>query len=68
MSCGVTESFNQLAGETIVELKVQGVNCVYVKTASGRYFSIYTECVNSLGIHGMSVTETLSDYETSYYV
>lgn len=61
MSCGVTESYNQLVGETIVEVNVTGINCVYLKTASGRFFTIYTVCHNPIGIHSMEVTETTED-------
>ena len=63
-ACGSTITFNQLVGETIESIIVSGVNCVFIKTTSGKYFNIYTVGSMVYGISSMEVTETKSDYDT----
>ena len=56
----VTDSYNKLLNETPIEVVVAGVNSVYLKMASGKYYNVETvPCV--LSFHGMEVKEITED-------
>lgn len=56
------ENFIKLEGKKIVKAHVHGVGCVTLETDTGEFFMIETECViPSLGLYGMTVTETTKE-------